>query len=57
MFSIIAIIGAIMGFAFANLGVIKQFVEDDRLYNNLQPGTVEYQKAGFNVGYDNIMYW
>ncbi|WP_322949774.1 YwaF family protein [Mycoplasmopsis cynos] len=57
LFSIIAILGAIIGYAFANLGPNEQFIKDDIMYHNLQPGSIEYQKAGYNVGYDNFIYW
>ncbi|WP_322935878.1 hypothetical protein RRG37_03535 [Mycoplasmopsis felis] len=56
-FSIISIIGAIAALLFANLGYVKELVEQDRNYNNLTPGTIRYEKAGVDVGYDTIIFW
>ncbi|WP_027121302.1 YwaF family protein [Mycoplasma leonicaptivi] len=55
--SIVCFISAFVAFAFANLGVVKEFVEGDIIYNNLVPGTKEYEKAGLNTGYDTILFW
>ncbi|EIE40374.1 hypothetical protein MCANUF31_00833 [Mycoplasmopsis canis UF31] len=57
LFSPIAIIGAVLGFLFVNLGVIPEVIADDIKYHDLVPGTKEYELAGYNVGYDGVMFW
>ncbi|WGI36667.1 YwaF family protein [Mesomycoplasma lagogenitalium] len=56
-FSILAILGGIVGFAFANIGIVEEFIKGDRIYNSFVPGTREYERAGMNVGYDTREMW
>ncbi|EIE40514.1 Integral membrane protein [Mycoplasmopsis canis PG 14] len=57
LFSPIAIIGAVLGFLFVNLGVIPEVIADDIKYHDLVPGTKEYELAGYNVGYDGVRFY
>ncbi|MGZ9413566.1 TMEM164 family acyltransferase [Mycoplasma sp. Z386] len=55
--SILAFLGGIVGFLFVNLGPVPEFINQDRIYNSFQPGTIEYERAGFDSGYDTYAYW
>ncbi|VEU63266.1 TMEM164 family acyltransferase [Mycoplasmopsis bovirhinis] len=57
MVSILAVFGAIFGFLFADLGADPVATQIDREYNNLKEGTREWNNAGFNLGYDNVLFW
>ncbi|UWD34215.1 TMEM164 family acyltransferase [Mesomycoplasma molare] len=55
--AILAILGGLAGILFANLGEVKEFIDQDRIYNSFKEGTIEWERAGLNLGYDSYLYW